>query len=80
MTTPTLPALTTTDLPLTSAMVGASIAFPRFLKVLNESIAAGAVANVTHTARGYRMHSFIADSQPAKILPQTDRICSEKSA
>jgi len=61
-------------------MVGASIAFPRFSNVLNDNIAAGAVANVIHAAHGYRMHSFIADSQPAKILPQTDRICSEKSA
>jgi hypothetical protein len=49
MTTPTLPALATTDLPLTSAMVGTSIAFPRFLRLLNDSIEAGAVANVTHT-------------------------------
>lgn len=49
MTTPTLPALATTDLPLTSAMSGDSIAHPRFLKLLNDSIAAGAVPNVTHT-------------------------------
>ena len=49
MTTLTLPALATTDLPLTSAMSGDSIAHPRFLKLLNDSVAAGAVANVTHT-------------------------------
>lgn len=49
MTTPTLPALATTDLPLTSAMSGTSLAHPRFLQLLNDSIAAGAIPNVTHT-------------------------------
>ncbi|MBY0242545.1 MAG: hypothetical protein K2X55_24855 [Burkholderiaceae bacterium] len=48
MTTPTLPALAINDLPLTLAMSGTSIAYPRFLKLLNDSIAAGAVAKVTH--------------------------------
>lgn len=48
MTTPTFPALATTDLPLTSAMVGTSIAYTRFLQLLNDSVAAGEVANVTH--------------------------------
>lgn len=49
MTTPSLPAVGLADLPLTSAMAGTSIAFPRFLQLLNDSVAAGAVANVTHT-------------------------------
>lgn len=48
MTTPTLPALATTDLPLTSAMAGTSIAYARFLQMLNDSVEAGAAANVTH--------------------------------
>jgi hypothetical protein len=49
MTTSNFPALATTDLPLTTAISGASIAHPRFLKLLNDSVAAGAVPNVTHT-------------------------------
>lgn len=49
MTTPNLLALATTDLPLTSAIAGTSIAHPRFLQLLNDSVAAGSVANVTHT-------------------------------
>lgn len=49
MTTPSLPVVSTASLPLTSAMAATSIAFPRFLQLLNESVAAGAVANVTHT-------------------------------
>lgn len=49
MTTPTFPALAINDLPLTLAMSCTSIAYLRFLKLLNDSIAAGAVANVTHT-------------------------------
>lgn len=48
MTTPTFPALATTDFPLISAMAGTSLAYPRFLQLLNDSVAAGAVANVTH--------------------------------
>lgn len=49
MTTLPLPAVAPADLPLTTAMAGTSIEFPRFLQLLNDSVAAGAVANVTHT-------------------------------
>lgn len=49
MTTPTMLTLATTDLPLTSAMAGTSIAHLRFLQLLNDSVAAGAVANATLT-------------------------------
>jgi len=49
MTTPTFPALATTDLPLTTAIAGTSIGHPRFLQLLNDSTAAGTIANVTHT-------------------------------
>jgi len=49
MTTPTLPDLASTDLPLTSVLADTSIAHSRSLQLLNNSVAAGAVANVTHT-------------------------------
>lgn len=49
MTTLSLLALAPTDLPLAAAAEGPSIAFPRFLQLLNDRMAAGAIANVTHT-------------------------------
>lgn len=48
MTTPAYPVLTAADLPLTSAMAATSVAYPRFLHLLNESVAKGALANVDH--------------------------------
>lgn len=48
MTTPAYPALTAADLRLTSELAATSVAYPRFLQLLNDSIAKGAVANVDH--------------------------------
>jgi len=48
MTTPAYPALTAAALPLTSALAATSVAYPRFLQLLNDSVAKGAVANVDH--------------------------------
>lgn len=48
MTTPRFSALTPADLPLSAAMAVTSIAYPRFLQRLNDSIAKGALANVDH--------------------------------
>ena len=55
MTTSAYPALAAADLPLTSAMAATSVAYPRFLKLLNDSVAKGAVANVDH---GELKHHF----------------------
>jgi hypothetical protein len=48
MTTPHFPALTPADLPLSAAMAVTSVAYPRFLARLNDSVAKGALANVDH--------------------------------
>lgn len=48
MNTPAYPVLAAADLPLTSAMAATTIAYPRFLNLLNDSVANGAVANVDH--------------------------------
>lgn len=48
MTTPAYPALAAADIPLTSAMAATSVAFPRLLQLLNDSVANNAVANVDH--------------------------------
>lgn len=48
MTTSPLPALAAAELPLAAA-ASSPVAFPRFLQLLNDSVAAASVANVTHT-------------------------------
>lgn len=48
MTTSPLPALAAAELPLAAA-ASSPVAFPRFLQLLNDSVAAASIANVTHT-------------------------------
>jgi hypothetical protein len=47
MTTSPLPALAAAELPLAAAATS-PVAFPRFLQLLNDSVAAAALANATH--------------------------------
>lgn len=48
MTIPHFPALMPADLPLSAAIAVTSVAYPRFLARLNDSVAKGALANVDH--------------------------------
>jgi hypothetical protein len=48
MTTSPLPSLAAAELPLAAA-ASSPVAFPRFLQLLNDSVAAASIANVTHT-------------------------------